>query len=90
MTVVIPTIGEDNLVDLINEYYWGGNTVPFVAGQVADLLKSKYEQSQKLKRKYNRLLERFNNLKKNNKRNSKEEQNGSGSSSNSSNNKLGD
>lgn len=31
-----------NLVDLINQYYWGGNSVPFVAGQVADLLRSKY------------------------------------------------
>tara|TARA_B110000503_G_C7140794_1_gene410747 strand:+ start:1395 stop:1646 length:252 start_codon:yes stop_codon:yes gene_type:complete len=33
-----------SLVDLINEYYWGGNTIPFVAGQVADLLKSKYKK----------------------------------------------
>ena len=31
-----------NLVDLINQYYWGGNNIPFVAGQVADLLRSKY------------------------------------------------
>ena len=31
-----------DLVDLINEYFWGGNTVQFTAGQVADLLKSKY------------------------------------------------
>jgi hypothetical protein len=31
-----------NLVDLINDYFWGGNTVPYVAGQIADLLKSKY------------------------------------------------
>jgi len=34
----------DDLVKLINEYYWGGNTVPFVAGQVADLLRSKYKR----------------------------------------------
>ncbi len=32
------------LVDLVNEYYWGGNTVQFTAGQVADLLKSKYKK----------------------------------------------
>lgn len=30
------------IVDLVNEYYWGGNSVPFVAGQIADLLRSKY------------------------------------------------
>ena len=33
-----------DLVDLINDYFWGGNTVPFVARQVADLLKSKYKK----------------------------------------------
>jgi hypothetical protein len=33
-----------DLVDLINDYYWGGNTIPFVAGQIADLLKSKYKK----------------------------------------------
>jgi len=32
------------LVDLVNEYYWGGNTVQFTAGQVADLLRSKYKK----------------------------------------------
>ena len=32
------------IVDLINGYYWGGNTVPFTAGQIADLLKSKYKK----------------------------------------------
>ena len=31
-----------NIVDLVNQYFWGGNSVPFVAGQIADLLKSKY------------------------------------------------
>ena len=36
-----------DLVDLIDQYYWGGNTVPFVAGQVADLLKSKYKKKKK-------------------------------------------
>lgn len=36
-----------NLVDLINEYFWGGNTVQFTAGQVADLLKSKYKTGYK-------------------------------------------
>lgn len=30
------------IILLINEYFWGGNTVQFTAGQVADLLKSKY------------------------------------------------
>lgn len=33
-----------NIVDLVNQYYWGGNSVPFVAGQVADLLNSKYKK----------------------------------------------
>jgi len=33
-----------NIVDLVNEYYWGGNSVPFVAGQIADLLNSKYKK----------------------------------------------
>ena len=31
-----------DLVDLVNEYFWGGNTVQFTAGHVADLLRSKY------------------------------------------------
>ena len=31
-----------DLVDLVNEYFWGGNTVQFTAGQIADLLRSKY------------------------------------------------
>lgn len=34
----------EKLVDLITQYYWGGNSVPFVAGQVVDLLKSKYKK----------------------------------------------
>ncbi len=34
---------------LIYEYFWGGNTVQFTAGQIADLLKSKYP---KLKEDY--------------------------------------
>ena len=38
------------LVDLVNEYYWGGNTVQFTAGQVADLLKSKYKRKRNDKR----------------------------------------
>ena len=33
-----------DIVDLINDYYWGGNSVPFVAGQIVDLLKSKYKK----------------------------------------------
>lgn len=32
----------EKLVDLTTQYYWGGNTVPFTAGQIVDLLKSKY------------------------------------------------
>lgn len=32
------------IVDLVNDYYWGGNSVPFTAGQIADLLKSKYKK----------------------------------------------
>ena len=28
-----------DLVDLLDQYYWGGNTVPFVAGQVVTYLK---------------------------------------------------
>jgi hypothetical protein len=31
-----------DIVDLVNQYFWGGNTVQFTAGQIADLLKSKY------------------------------------------------
>lgn len=27
---------------LVTEYYFGGNTVPFTAGQVADYVRSKY------------------------------------------------
>lgn len=33
-----------NLIDLVSQYYWGGNTVQFTAGQVVDLLKSKYKK----------------------------------------------
>jgi len=36
-----------DLVDLINEYFWGGNTVQFTAGQIADLLRSKYKTGYK-------------------------------------------
>lgn len=34
----------ERLVDLITQYYWGGNTVQFTAGQVVDLLHSKYKK----------------------------------------------
>lgn len=34
----------EKLADLITQYYWGGNSVPFTAGQVVDLLKSKYKK----------------------------------------------
>lgn len=32
----------DKITVLVYEYFWGGNTVQFTAGQMADLLKSKY------------------------------------------------
>lgn len=36
---------EDSLkiVDLVNSYFWGGNTAQFTAGQIVDLMKSKYK-----------------------------------------------
>lgn len=33
----------EQLVDLVSQYYWGGNTVQFTCGQIVDLLKSKYK-----------------------------------------------
>lgn len=33
----------EKLVDLTTQYYWGGNSVPFTAGQVIDLIKSKFK-----------------------------------------------
>jgi hypothetical protein len=33
----------EKLADLVTQYYWGGNNVPFTAGQIVDLLKSKYK-----------------------------------------------
>tara|TARA_B100002019_G_scaffold126423_1_gene108877 strand:+ start:4706 stop:4963 length:258 start_codon:yes stop_codon:yes gene_type:complete len=32
----------DKVENLVYQYFWGGNTVQFTAGQVADLLRSKY------------------------------------------------
>ena len=32
----------DDMIRLTNEYYWGGNTVQNTAGDVVDLLRSKY------------------------------------------------
>jgi len=32
----------DDMIHLTAEYYFGGNTVPFTAAQIVDLLKSKY------------------------------------------------
>lgn len=32
----------DDMILLTGEYYLGGNSVPFTAGQIVDLLKSKY------------------------------------------------
>lgn len=34
----------EKIAELITQYYWGGNSVPFVAGQIVDLLKSKYNK----------------------------------------------
>lgn len=34
----------EKIADLITQYYWGGNNVQFTAGQVVDLLKSKYDK----------------------------------------------
>ena len=34
----------DDMIRLTGEYYFGGNTVPFTAGQIVDLLKSKYRK----------------------------------------------
>lgn len=33
----------DDMIKLTGEYYFGGNTVQFTAGQIVDLLKSKYK-----------------------------------------------
>lgn len=32
----------DSMIQLTSEYYFGGNTVPNTAGDIVDLLKSKY------------------------------------------------
>jgi hypothetical protein len=37
----------DDIVHLVNDYFWGGNTIQFTAGQIADLLKSKYPKKNK-------------------------------------------
>jgi len=34
----------DDMILLTSEYYFGGNTVPMTAGQIVDLLKSKYNK----------------------------------------------
>jgi hypothetical protein len=34
----------DDMINLTAEYYFGGNTVPFTAAQIVDLLKSKYSE----------------------------------------------
>ena len=36
----------DEMIMLTGEYYLGGNTVPFTAGQIVDLLKSKYRKNE--------------------------------------------
>lgn len=33
----------EKLFDLVVQYYWGGNTVQFTAGQIVDLIQSKYK-----------------------------------------------
>jgi len=35
----------DDMIKLTGEYYFGGNTVPFTAAQIVDLLRSKYGSS---------------------------------------------
>lgn len=30
---------------LISEYYWGGNNIPFTAGQIVDYVRSKYKNA---------------------------------------------
>jgi len=37
----------EKLVDLVTQYYWGGNSIPFTSGQVVDLLRSKYGNKNK-------------------------------------------
>lgn len=32
----------DDMIYLTSQYYFGGNSVPMTAGQIVDLLKSKY------------------------------------------------
>lgn len=32
----------DDMIKLTAEYYFGGNTIPFTAAQIVDLLSSKY------------------------------------------------
>ena len=32
----------NDMISLTGQYYFGGNNVPFTAGQIVDLLKSKY------------------------------------------------
>lgn len=32
----------EDMIYITSEYYFGGNTVPFTAGQIVDLLRSKY------------------------------------------------
>ena len=34
----------DDMIYLTSQYYFGGNSVPMTAGQIVDLLKSKYEK----------------------------------------------
>lgn len=36
----------DDMIYLTGEYYLGGNTVPFTAGQIVDLLRTKYGNKQ--------------------------------------------
>jgi len=37
----------EKIKNLVAEYYWGGNSVAFTAGQIVDLLKSKYPKKAK-------------------------------------------
>lgn len=40
--IYLKSESSDSIYDLVKKYFWGGNTIPFVAGQIVDFLKSKY------------------------------------------------
>lgn len=34
----------ETIVDLVSQYYYGGNSVQFTAGQIVDLIRNKYRK----------------------------------------------